>query len=269
MRLWKQRVSPAVRFEAFGVPVEVALGDETLKPSVDEILPPGATPCAASESSGRFGLQPAGPDTYTVTADGRPSLEQVTLDVAIGMLDAQIRAFVAENARDRIFVHAGAVALDGGAMVIPGRSFSGKSTLVAALVAAGATYYSDEYAVLDADGRLHPYARPISLRTTPGGASEERNVDEHGGTVGQGPAEVAVVINTWYRPAAVWRPKRTATGEGVLAVLAHTVPARARPQESLRAISNALRGAIVLEGERGDTSAVVAELLSTLSAARE
>ena len=37
----------------------------------------------------------------------------------------------------------------GRAIVIPGRTFSGKSTLVAELVRAGATYYSDEYAVED------------------------------------------------------------------------------------------------------------------------
>jgi hypothetical protein len=267
MRLWKQTGQRPVRFEAFGVPVEVTLGDETLRPAVEEILPPGATPCAASKSSGKFGIGAAGADTYTVTAQGVPSFEHASLDVAVGMLDAQIRAFVAENAPNLIFVHAGAVAVDGRAMVIPGPSFSGKSTLVAALVEAGAAYYSDEYAVLDADGRLHPYARPISIRTTSNGASEERKVGEHGGIEGRRPADVAVVLLTRYRPGAVWRPTRKSTGEGVLSVLANTVPARARPQESLRALSSAIRSAIVLEGDRGETSDIVTQLLSTLSEA--
>jgi hypothetical protein len=43
-------------------------------------------------------------------------------------------------------------------MVLPGKSFAGKTTLVAALVRAGAEYWSDEYAVLDANGDVHPYA---------------------------------------------------------------------------------------------------------------
>ena len=32
------------------------------------------------------------------------------------------------------------------------------------LVRAGATYYSDEYAVLDSRGRVHPFSKPIELR---------------------------------------------------------------------------------------------------------
>jgi hypothetical protein len=36
--------------------------------------------------------------------------------------------------------------------VLPGRSFAGKTTLVAALVQVGAEYWSDEYPVLDAEG---------------------------------------------------------------------------------------------------------------------
>src|SRR6266700_1389758 len=79
-------------------------------------------------------------------------------------LESDLQMFVAEWARRRVFVHAGVVGWRGQAIVIPGMSFSGKSTLVAALVRAGATYYSDEYAVFDARGRVHPYARKLSLR---------------------------------------------------------------------------------------------------------
>ncbi len=54
-------------------------------------------------------------------------------------------------ASDCLFVHAGAVAVgwQRQAILIPGRSFAGKTTLVKALVEAGAVYYSDEFAVLD------------------------------------------------------------------------------------------------------------------------
>ena len=44
----------------------------------------------------------------------------------------------------------------------------GQETLVAALVRAGATYYSDEYALIGADGRVRPYARDLSLRRARG-----------------------------------------------------------------------------------------------------
>ena len=82
----------------------------------------------------------------------------------LDFLEADLRHHVAEHAPRRVFVHAGVVGFRGRAIVIPGRSHSGKSTLVGELIRAGATYYSDEYAVLDARGRVHPFAKPISIR---------------------------------------------------------------------------------------------------------
>jgi hypothetical protein len=42
---------------------------------------------------------------------------------------------------------------------------SGKTTLVKELVKAGATYYSDEYAVLGGDGRVSAFGALSSLST--------------------------------------------------------------------------------------------------------
>ncbi len=68
------------------------------------------------------------------------------------MLDAHLRARIALYAHDVVFVHAGVAVAEGKAIVIPAPTFSGKSALVAALVAAGAEYFSDEFAVLRPDG---------------------------------------------------------------------------------------------------------------------
>jgi hypothetical protein len=65
---------------------------------------------------------------------------------------------IALHAPEHVFVQAGVVGVGERAMVLPGKSFAGKTTLVAALVRAGAEYWSDEYAVLDANGDVHPYA---------------------------------------------------------------------------------------------------------------
>ena len=83
-------------------------------------------------------------------------------------LESHLQLYVAEWARRRIFVHAGVVGWRGRAILVPGRSFSGKTALIAAFVRAGATYYSDEYAVLDAKGRVHPYPRRLSIRSEGG-----------------------------------------------------------------------------------------------------
>src|SRR6476646_7063652 len=56
-------------------------------------------------------------------------------------LEVDARHTVAALSPQRVFVHAGVVGLRGGAIVIPGASFSGKTTLVAELVRRGASYY--------------------------------------------------------------------------------------------------------------------------------
>ncbi|MFQ5556835.1 MAG: hypothetical protein ACE5GB_04920, partial [Acidimicrobiales bacterium] len=67
-----------------------------------------------------------------------------------------------------LFVHAGVVEWRGVGIAVPGRSMTGKSTLVAAAVRAGAGYLSDEFAILDAGAAVHPYPRPLSLRDAGG-----------------------------------------------------------------------------------------------------
>ena len=78
--------------------------------------------------------------------------------------ESHVQLTVAEYAPRRIFVHAGVVGWKDRAILIPGLSHSGKTTLVDQLIRAGATYYSDEYAVLDARGRVHPYPRALGMR---------------------------------------------------------------------------------------------------------
>src|SRR3954447_26545959 len=56
------------------------------------------------------------------------------LDLLVSAFDQDVQLAVAQKARRKVFVHAGVVGWRGRAIVIPGRSFSGKSTLVHELV---------------------------------------------------------------------------------------------------------------------------------------
>ncbi len=62
-------------------------------------------------------------------------------------------------------LHAGAVTRDGVTVMILGASMSGKSTLTAHLVSEGWSYLSDEQLAVSTDGRIHPYQRPLTLRS--------------------------------------------------------------------------------------------------------
>jgi len=264
MRL-RKRSGPGLSFEAFGVRLQLSYDDPELKPRVDQILPPGWAHCELDSSATSFALRQTGPGEYEVTIAGIPALEHGSLEVALTILDSQMRLVIAANAQDRLFVHAGVVSLEGRALVIPGGSFTGKTTLVEALVRAGATYYSDEYALLDDAGRVHPYPRPLSIRSDDGTAARDRRADLIGRVAGDEQAELATVVMTRYQAGAEWRPRRVSTGRGVLALLANTVPAQDRPEESLRTLRRAVAGATTLEGVRGEAAPAAGALLDELA----
>src|SRR5437868_5284678 len=81
------------------------------------------------------------------------------------------------------------------------------------LVRAGATYYSDEYAVFDAQGRIHPFARRLSLRTEVPGRPERYEPEALGGRMGAKPLPVGLVAFSEYKAGARWRPRELSPGQ--------------------------------------------------------
>ncbi|HSF31671.1 MAG TPA: hypothetical protein VLK82_14505, partial [Candidatus Tectomicrobia bacterium] len=177
---------------------------------------------------------------------------------------SSLHLHIAESARHRLFVHAGAVGWQGQTILIPGRSYTGKSTLVAAMVRAGATYYSDEYAVVDAAGRVHPYPKPLSLRGGEGVKPGRYSIEMLGGATGVKPLPVGLVVVSEYRPEAVWRPRRLSAGRGVLALLANTVSARRQPAAALSTLQQVAAQATIIAGKRGEACEVVPLLIRYL-----
>lgn len=252
-----------IAFDAFGVPAEVSVTPAEELERVRALLPPGWLPCPGSAVQKRFAIRADGNGTFALLKDDKPFIADLGLDLALGLLDAQIRAYVALHAPERIFVHAGVVAHGDGAIVIPGMSFSGKTTLVAALVRAGATYYSDEFAPLDERGMVHPYAKPLSLRDAMQ-VQHDRDVGDLGGTAGEEPLPIRAVVATAYAPGAQWQPRRLSPGEGVLALLSHTVAAQTRPEQVMRYLTRCVDGATLIQSPRGEAADVAALLLAEL-----
>ena len=197
-------------------------------------------------------------------SDDRRLARSADLGDLFNALESNLRLFVAEFAKDRVFVHAGVVGWKGQAIIIPGRSYSGKSTLVAELVRAGATYYSDEYAVLDARGRVHPYTKPIELRPEGTYTQSKFDVAELGGRSGTRSLPVGLVLITRYKSGATWRPKKLTSGKGVLEILFNTVSARRDPAGAFGALRQVAARADILKGVRGDAVDTVPAILRRL-----
>jgi len=190
------------------------------------------------------------------------TLKSRSLKTVLDTFHVRIKMYVAEMARRRVFVHAGVVGWRGKAILVPGRSMSGKTSLVAELVRAGATYYSDEYAVLDMLGRVHPYPQPLAIRKTRSAKQKEVPVEEFGGVTGIKPLPVGQVVVSRYQTGSRWRPTKLSAGETILELLANTIPARRKPEvviPTLRAAVSAATSFRGVRGEAGDTARLILE----------
>ena len=172
-------------------------------------------------------------------------------------LESDVALYVADTSQRRVFVHAGVVGWDSRAILIPGKSFAGKTTLVADLVRLGATYYSDEFAVLDHRGLVHPYARPLQLREDGGFRQTKRSIEDLGGIAGRVPLPVGLIILSRYKAGAKWRPRHISAGQALLGILENTVSARRGPAVALKTLKQVVSDSFAVKGYRGESREVV------------
>jgi hypothetical protein len=268
MQTFDDKTAPyQLAFEAYGMQLRICTNSRELLDHVELILPPGWLRRPRSSKQDRLGLLDEGNGIYSIyRPDGACIHDAPGREYALTMLESQIQGHIALDATGFVFIHAGVVADGGRAIVIPGPSFSGKTTLVRALVDAGAVYYSDEFAALDETGRVLPYAKRLTVRH-PHEGTDDYSVEQLGGVAGVEPLRMGLMIATHFRPGAEWQPRQLTPGAGALAMLEHAVPAQARPEQTLRVLKRALQGAVILEGERGEANDVARVLLDTLRAA--
>jgi hypothetical protein len=259
---------------ACGWSVGVRVNEPALLAQLAACLPPGWRPAVSPDVDAVYSLWAARPrggatGRNRVYAGSERRASTPDLGHALAVLESEIRLGLALGARGRTFVHAGAVGWRGRAILVPGRSRSGKTTLVAELVRQGALYLSDEFAVLDARGRVHPFTKPLSIRGAGGCDAHARRqtVEDLGGRSARRPLPVGLVAFTEYHEAAAWEPVPLSAGAAVLELLAHTVPARLRPAESLHALARATSRAALLKGPRGDAAEAAARLLDSVAVA--
>ncbi len=252
-------------FDAYGVKLGVRVNDASVLARVANLLPPGWSVQDSPLVEGLYSLKVAEPSTdarvrcYHVLYSGVGRIARTQdLDEVLEILESDLHAQVAAQAKTRLFVHAGVVAVRGQAVLIPGRSFSGKTSLVASLMRAGATYYSDEYALLDTEGRVYPYARALALRDGAGQPLGPVTAESLGGTAGTEPLPVSLVVGTEYKAGSRWRPRVLTPAETLLLLLDNTVQVRSQPQVTMEILHTVALSAEAVKSKRGEAEQVTA-----------
>jgi len=257
-------------YEAFGVRFAVRLGDAEPLRYAHNYLPFGSLclPHEPTTDHVRFALRRT-PDSRSWRAfKGRSRIcETRSLRFAMERFHEALLRHISSHAPSFTFVHAGAVAWRGRALIIPGNSFSGKSTLVRRLVEAGATYYSDDLAVIDGKGRLHPYARVLQFRAP--GTFQQCPIplsDLTGETCRSAlePVPVTMVAFSNFDKKAPWARQELSLGNIAMEGLRHTLTFRSSPERHLRTWATVAGAAAGFRWRRGEATEAAARLLRAL-----
>lgn len=242
-------------YEAYGVIFAIDLFDQSLIDRAESLLPSASRvverqPSAALAEDDEIAV-------YTLKAerDGGFRLDQGTmealncrdLELALWTLGGLAREYVAFHSSTGIFVRGAAVLHEGRIIVVIGPPLSGRTTLLAELVKAGASPWSDEYVVFNEDGQVGQFGVPSQSAATGRGSDF---------------APLGMVIITSFRPGVDWNPTTVSHGDSLLAMLAQAIPARERSAQTMSVLRKAVEGAVTLGGDRGDAASAAEAILA-------
>jgi hypothetical protein len=251
---------------AYGRVVAIELDD----PGIELLLPYLPFPCDTtlpeSDIDRTYQVRSRPNETYALTTAQEHPDDVLGLQQLGDRIEGDLHHWLATFTRGFLFVHAGCVGWRGRGIVLPGRSHAGKTTLTRALVEAGATYYSDDYAVVDPTGSVWPFPRRLYVR--PMTPEPPHRIDPVASEweIGRTAMRAALVAELRFDRETGWEVEHLSSGQGALSLLDNTVAARERPQDALRMMSNLMNGAVAIKGTRDDVESSVRRLLDMVDA---
>lgn len=240
-----------------GAVVEVQVGAGAV-PALDRAWPPRGLE--------RGSDAPASPATLKVSARVlAPGTEpQVEVDGVLvpggwHRVESELALFAAERLAGLVAVHAAVIAASGRALLVPGPSMSGKSTMCVAAVEAGAVVLTDEYALVEpTSGLVVGWRRPVKMRR------ESGRIERLDLVVESDPIPVGLVALVRHDATAGLAIEEIPPADAVLGLLGNTVCAQSRPDEALDAALALVDGAATVAGTRGEAAEAVAVLLERM-----
>lgn len=161
-------------------------------------------------------------------------------------------------------VHAGAVVLHGKALLVPGSTHAGKSSLIAEFLRRGALLLSDEYALVDPNGLVHAYPRPLLVRD---GSPEQTLIlpKDLNASFAAEPVAVAWIFAIEYDPGSIWHVTALSNSETVMLLLRNTPHEMDKSPEMIDSFVRLAANAACYAGVRGEAAETVDQILQMVS----
>ena len=246
----------------FGVRIAIRLDDPSIVGRITACLPPQWCLCSPAKIDRVYRVTRTenGP-SWTLFGDDILLGQIVNLDTLCLRFQDDLERFVAVHARTHAIVHASVVGWEGRAIVVPGGTVSGKTSLVAGLIELGAEYYSDEYALIDVRGRAWPFPRARSTDTS-SVESEARHLEDSVASVGRRPLPIGWIVIAAHRSEEPSYSHELTRNQAVLTLLSNAPAAPTQPAFLMRTLRTAVRDAIVVPAPRVDPMACAYQLLA-------
>ena len=169
-------------------------------------------------------------------------------DDSLVRFESDFGLYVSEKLPGLVAVHAALLHVDNAVVIVPGKSGVGKSSLCVAAMDAGWEVWSDEYCLIDTTtGDVSGWPRPVRQRLPGGGV---RRID-HQGPVGPGQA-THVLAMAYSGEVSGLSLEPVSPGQVAMDLMANTVCAMSRPEETFRATTALAKTVTGFTGHRGE-----------------
>ena len=243
-----------------GVAILIETDSRELLAYLGRFFSPWIVSSARGHEAGCFSIRGAG-DRPRLWLNTAFICEAKDWDALFGVLLHEIESIVIRQVRGVAVVHAGAAVFGKAGVLLPGSSRSGKTSLVREIIRQGGEYFSDEYALIDAQGAVHPFLRPLMVRGEKGVVpTPAREIEA---TIGSAPRIPTFNFFLQYDPRARFKICEIDQSTALLRLLAHTPHRMDQEPSPIPAFCAAARWARNFEGVRGEAdeaAAAIAEL---------
>lgn len=248
-------------FRGYGSSFSVEF-DASIESEVLAAVPPGFEAIDDAAGDSYQVLAASSRDRWDLFRNGQAVVVDQPMTTAAAFFGGAVSWTLARVGDLHCYLHAGAVSIGDAALVLPAKSNHGKTTLTAALLRRGTAYLSDEYALIDDRGLVHPFPRDLRFDTEQGVRTAHPSAL---GAMVSEPVRPRLIVLVAYDPEGLvslgpW----LSPAEALVALIDHTPSMLGAPEVSLRRLARLAEHSVTIRATRGDADEFAELLLEQL-----